>query len=88
MGKWFTRPHHIETLTTHVQSRPDNTLNTRYFSNYNCEKEKKKTPELEEAMGSLEEHLKKMKEQIRMHQMRQGTYDPELEDRLNADEEI
>jgi hypothetical protein len=88
MGRWFTRPHHVETLTTHVQSKPDNTLNTRYYSNYNCEKEKKKTPELEEAMSSLEEHLAKMKDQIRLYQMRNGTFDPDLEDRLYEDEEI
>jgi len=34
-GKWFIRPHHLETLTEHPLSVKDGVLNTRYFSHYN-----------------------------------------------------
>lgn len=34
-GKWFIRPHHVETLTQHPQSIKDNVLNTHYYSHYN-----------------------------------------------------
>lgn len=34
-GKWFIRPHHLETLTKHPLSVQDDVLNTRYISNYN-----------------------------------------------------
>lgn len=33
--KWFIRPHHLETLTSHPQSVKDDVLNTRYYSHYN-----------------------------------------------------
>lgn len=33
-GNWFVRPHHLETLTQHPKSIPDDVLNTRYVSNY------------------------------------------------------
>jgi len=34
-GKWFIRPHHLETLTKHPLSIKDDVLNTRYYSHYN-----------------------------------------------------
>ena len=34
-GKWFIRPHHLETLTKHPKSIQDDVLNTRYVSHYN-----------------------------------------------------
>ena len=34
-GKWFIRPHHLETLTKHPLSVQDDVLNTRYISHYN-----------------------------------------------------
>ena len=77
MGKWFIRPHHVETLTSHVQSVNDDVLNTWYFSNYNCEPEKQKTPELEVAMKSLEEHMQTMKLQLRTYQMEKGIWNPD-----------
>lgn len=55
-GNWFVRPHHVENLTTHVRSAKDDVLNTRYYSHYeNPEDPNKKKPELEEAVGGLEE---------------------------------
>jgi hypothetical protein len=33
-GKWFIRPHHLETLTKHALSVKDDVLNTRYISHY------------------------------------------------------
>lgn len=33
-GKWFIRPHHLETLTKHPRSVKDDVLNTRYYSHY------------------------------------------------------
>lgn len=81
-GKWFVRPHHVETLTTHVRSVKDDVLNTRYYSHYENPKDQKKKPEIEEATIGLEEQLQKMKEQIRLFQMRQGTWDPDKEEEL------
>ena len=33
-GKWFIRPHHLESLTKHEHSIKDDVLNTRYISHY------------------------------------------------------
>jgi hypothetical protein len=33
-GKWYIRPHHLESLTKHPQSVKDDVLNTRYVSHY------------------------------------------------------
>lgn len=41
-GKWFIRPHHIESVTEHTQSMKDDVMNTRYYSHYNVEHGKKK----------------------------------------------
>ena len=60
---WFIRPHHVESLTNHFNSLKDDVLNTRYFSNYNREKEKELT-ENERAIDYIERHL----EQLRMKQ--------------------
>ena len=87
--RWFVRPHHIETLTTHVKSVNDDILNTRYYSHYeNPEDPNKKKPEIEEAIGGLEGQIKAMKDRLRMFQMANGTYDPDKEADLQEDEEI
>ena len=59
--KWFIRPHHLESLTNHYNSIKDDVLNTRYFSNYNREKEEELTAN-EQAISYIERHL----EQLRM----------------------
>ena len=53
-GKWFVRPHHVETLTRHVKSVKDEVLNTRYYSHYEKEPDNRKKPEIEEAITSLD----------------------------------
>ena len=53
----------MESLTNHFNSLKDDVLNTRYFSNYNREKEKELT-ENERAIDYIERHL----EQLRMKQ--------------------
>ena len=40
-GKWFIRPHHLETLTEHFNSVKDDVLNTNYYSHYNQQYGKK-----------------------------------------------
>lgn len=60
---WFIRPHHIESLTNHFNSLKDDVLNTRYFSNYNRDKEVELTNN-EKAIDYIENHL----EQLRMKQ--------------------
>jgi len=53
-GKWFIRPHHLESLTQHTASLKDDVLNTRYFSNYNQEWGKDNTPsDAEQAISDL-----------------------------------
>lgn len=57
-GKWFIRPHHLETLTQHPLSIKDDVLNTRYYSHYNQSygvKEEK--DHKQDAIDKLEEHL-------------------------------
>ncbi len=63
-------------------------MNTRYYRHYNCEKEKKKTPELEEASKGLEAHLKEMKERLRLYQMEKGTWNPDKEEELYNNPDI
>jgi hypothetical protein len=57
-GKWFIRPHHLETLTEHPLSVKDDVLNTRYYSHYNQSYGKKEEKnEKEEAVKVIEQHL-------------------------------
>ena len=54
-GKWFIRPHHLETLTVHANSIKDGVLDTRYFSNYDQEHGKKKEIDTKvEALDNIE----------------------------------
>ena len=58
--KWFIRPHHIESLTDHFLSLKDDVLNTRYFSNYNREKNVEPTDK-EEAIEYIKAHLDQLR---------------------------
>ena len=61
-GKWFIRPHHLETLTAHPQSIKDDVLNTRYYSHYNQQYGKKEEKnENEEAIKVIEAHLENLR---------------------------
>lgn len=40
-GKWFIRPHHLESLTKHPQSLKDDITNVTYISHYNIDYGKK-----------------------------------------------
>ena len=63
-GKWFIRPHHLETLTEHPQSIKDDVLNTRYYSHYNQQfGRKEERNEAEEAVKTIEQHLARLKQQ-------------------------
>ena len=54
-GKWFIRPHHVETLTMHPQSVKDDVLNTRYFSNYQTKDPNQRVVDpTKEAIASVE----------------------------------
>ena len=61
-GKWFIRPHHLETLTKHPKSIQDDVLNTRYVSHVNQQYGKKQeVNESELAIEKIEAHLEKLK---------------------------
>lgn len=64
-GKWFIRPHHLETLTSHHLSVKDDVLNSRYISHYDQEYGKKKeiNPS-EEAIQNIEGHLAELKSKL------------------------
>ena len=72
-GKWFIRPHHLETLTSHPLSVKDDVLNTRYISHYDQEFGKK--PEInpaEEAITNLEAHLAELKSKMAFMMQQRG----------------
>ena len=87
-GQWFVRPHHIECLTTHVNSVKDNVMNTNYYSHYAGPPEKSKKWDIEVAIEGLEEHLQEAKDRLRMAQMAAGTYDPDIEEQMEEDPHI
>jgi vacuolar-type H+-ATPase subunit I/STV1 len=61
-GKWFIRPHHLETLTQHPKSIQDDVLNTRYVSHYNQQHGKKEeVNESQLAIEKIEAHLEALK---------------------------
>jgi hypothetical protein len=61
-GKWFIRPHHLETLTKHPLSVQDDVLNTRYISHYNQNYGKKEERnDNAEAITKIEEFLNTLK---------------------------
>ena len=81
-GKWFIRPHHLETLTNHPLSIKDDILNTRYISHYDQEYGKKKEVNpSEEAIAKIESHLAELKGKLASMQQQRGE-DPEYMDEL------
>jgi hypothetical protein len=61
-GKWFIRPHHVQTLTEHLHSIKDDVLNTRYYSHYDLEYGKKvERNEAEESIKTIEAHIATLK---------------------------
>lgn len=61
-GKWFIRPHHLETLTQHPLSIKDDVLNTRYYSHYNQSFGKKEEKnDNADAIVNIEKHLEHLK---------------------------
>ena len=72
-GKWFIRPHHLESLTKHPQSIKDDVLNTHYFSHYNQEYGKPKTKtDCEEAIDYIEKSLKDLRVQQKSISLSRG----------------
>lgn len=80
-GKWFIRPHHLESLTKHPLSVKDDVLNTRYYSHNN--KEFGKKPEVnhnQEAVEKLEEQLAQLKNQMNRIMFERGEDPDKLEE--------
>lgn len=76
-GKWFIRPHHLETLTQHPLSIKDGVLNTRYFSHYDQKYGvKEEVNPSEEAITNIENHLATLQSKMGMMMMQRGE-DPE-----------
>lgn len=48
----------------------------------------KKKPEIEEAIGSLDDHLAQMKEKIKMYKMEKGIWDPDKEFEINESDDL
>jgi hypothetical protein len=72
-GKWFIRPHHLETLTRHPLSVKDDVLNTRYISHYDDNYGKKKEVNAsEEAIKDIENHLSTLKGQLNGLMLQRG----------------
>jgi hypothetical protein len=77
-GKWFIRPHHLETLTKHSLSIKDDVLNTRYYSHYNQQYGKKEERnDNAEAITKIEDHLSELKSKMNTMMMNKGK-DPEF----------
>lgn len=72
-GKWFIRPHHLETLTKHSLSIKDDVLNTRYYSHYNQQYGKKEERnDNAEAITKIEEHLEHLRQKMHVMLMNKG----------------
>ena len=80
-GKWFIRPHHLETLTQHPLSIKDDVLNTRYYSHYdqNYGKKEEKNNNAD-AIVKIEEHLAMLKGQMSSILMKKGKFEDPLEE--------
>lgn len=64
-GKWFIRPHHLETLTKHPLSVKDDVLNTRYISHYDQNYGKKEEVNINaDAIENIENHLAQLKQRM------------------------
>lgn len=76
-GKWFIRPHHLETLTRHPKSIQDDVLNTRYVSHYNQQHGKKEeVNESQVCIDKIESHLEDLKKK-QYYLMTQMGQDPD-----------
>ena len=72
-GKWYIRPHHLESLTKHPQSVKDDVLNTRYFSHYDQTYGKPvEINKSEEAISKIEEHIARLRSNMRVLLMGEG----------------
>jgi len=72
-GKWFIRPHHLETLTKHPLSIKDDVLNTRYISHYNKHYGVKEEVNINaDAIVQIEQHLADLKQRANMINMQRG----------------
>lgn len=81
-GRWFIRPHHLETLTKHPLSVKDDVLNTRYYSHYNQEYGKPPVRnDNAEAIEYIEKHLSDLK-QDQYNLMMKKNMDPESLDEM------
>ena len=81
--KWFIRPHHLETLTSHPQSVKDDVLNTRYYSHYNQQYGKKEERnESEEAIKMIEGHLSRLRDHGMSIMMQKGVPMDRIENAL------
>ena len=84
-GKWFIRPHHLETLTKHPLSVQDDVLNTRYISHYNQNFGKKEErDDNAEAITKIEEHLETLKAKQQFMMFQQGI-NPDSIDQMRQD---
>jgi hypothetical protein len=80
-GKWFIRPHHLETLTQHPLSIKDDVLNTRYYSHYDQNYGKKEEKNINaDAIVKIEEHLAMLKGQMSTILMKRGQFEDPLEE--------
>ena len=80
-GKWFIRPHHLETLTQHPLSIKDDVLNTRYYSHYDQNYDKKEEKNINaDAIVKIEEHLAMLKGQMSTILMKRGQFEDPLEE--------
>lgn len=87
-GKWFIRPHHVETLTNHPLSVQDDVLNTRYYSHYNQNYGKKEERnDNAEAIVNIEKHLETLKAKQQMMMFQKGL-DVEAIERLKEDTKL
>ena len=72
-GKWFIRPHHLETLTKHPLSIKDDVLNTRYVSHYNQSYGVKPDVNINaDAIDKIEDHLANLKSKMNYMNMERG----------------
>ena len=84
-GKWFIRPHHLETLTKHPLSVQDDVLNTRYISHYNQNFGKKEErDDNAEAITKIESHLETLKAKQQFMMFQQGI-NPDSIDQMRQD---
>ena len=81
-GKWFIRPHHLETLTKHPLSIKDDVLNTRYYSHYNQSYGVKPDVNINaDAIENIELHLTNLRQKMNYMHIEQG-YDQDYMDDL------